>query len=408
MKFLVIVQDLRVVGSSAGIGRRSLLAKLRKAYPEAEIDVHYFIHKDTEDHLDLLPVNHIKKHIVNTKKPFFIRFLNKFYWRLFHVSLNERYVQKQYAKIIANIDYKHYDHILVTSSGLEHETILATHKLPILKKAIIIFHDPYPLAWYIGYNRNPSNLDLFRLKHIMQVVNQAKACASTANYMSHDLQHLYASKKRFYTLPHQFDAAVFDLSETSQVIKKSKKISISYNGALMFGRNPENMLLAYDDFLKDNPTYKEETEFILRVKGDGAKQLMEKYKEHSNIHISDTLEFSNSYNEQVYERDILIILENGPSYCNILVGKASFVASCDKPVLCLSPEKSELRTIISDSKYIANMNDVSEIKLKLKALIDDRLESDAPVYPFGDYFSDENFKRMLNEILKNKGDSFYD
>lgn len=404
MKFLVIVQDLRVVGSSAGIGRRSLLAKLRKAYPTAVIDVHYFIHEDTEDHLGLLPVNYIKKHIVNTKIPFYLTFLNKFYWRLFHVSLNERYVQKEYAKIIANIGYENYDHILVTSSGLRHETILATHKLPILRKSILVFHDPYPLSWYVGYNSNPSNLDLFRLKQIMEVVGDARACVSTANHMSHDLQYLYASKKKFYTLPHQFDSEVFDLSDTTQVIKKSKTISISYNGALMFGRKPESILLAYETLLMEYPTYKEETEFILRVKGDGAKQLKEKYKEHSNIHISDTLDFSNSYNEQVYERDILVILENGPSYCNILVGKASFLASCNKPVLCLSPKKSELRNIISNSKYIANMNDVSEIKVKLKALIDARLESKVPVYPFGDYFSDDNFVRMLNEILKNTSD----
>ncbi|WP_372938605.1 hypothetical protein, partial [Seonamhaeicola sp.] len=326
MKFLVLAQDLRVVGSSAGIGRRSLLAKLRKAYPKAEIDVHYFIPKDTEDHLDLLPVNNIKKHVVNTKKPFYITFLNKFYWRLFHVSLNERYVLKQYAKIIASINYEDYNHVLVTSSGLEHENILATDNLPILSKSILVFHDPYPLAWYIGYKKRPSNLDLFRLKRIMQVVDQAKTCVTTAYYMSHDLQQLYASKKRFYTLPHQFDASVFDLSETSKVIKKTKKVSISYNGALMFGRTPENVLLAYKSLLKNNPIYKEQTEFILRVKGDGANELKETYKGDSNIIISDTLDFSNSYNEQVYERDILIILENGPLYCNILVGKASFLA----------------------------------------------------------------------------------
>ncbi|WP_248723498.1 hypothetical protein [Seonamhaeicola sp. ML3] len=399
MKFLVLVQDLRVVGSSAGVGRRSFLAKLRKAYPNAEIDVQYFILKDTEDHLDLLPVNNIVKNIVNTKRPGYITFLNRFYWRLLHESLNERYVQNQYAKIIANINYEKYDHILVTSSGLEHETILATHNLPILRKAILVFHDPYPLAWYVGYNKKPSKLDLFRLKRMIEVVNQAKTCATTANYMSHDLQNLYASKKKFYTLPHQFDVSVFNLSDTEQVVKKSKKISISYSGALMFGRNPENMLQAYGSLLSDNSNYKEQTEFVLRVKGDGAKQLMDKYKDHENIKIYDTLDFSNSYNEQVYERDILVILENGPVYCNILVGKASFIASCNKPVLCISPEKSELRSVISDKKYVANMNDVSEIKSKLKELIDARLKSNEPVYPFGNYFSDKNFKLMLDSIL---------
>ncbi len=331
----MIAQDLRVSGTSAGIGRRSFLAKLRKIYPEDVIDVHYIIHRDTEDHLDLLPVNNLTKHIVETKIPFHIAFINRFYWRLFNVSLNERYIHKQYAYSIASIDYKMYDHIFVTSSGIGHETILATHNLPILRHAILIFHDPYPLAWYVGANKIPSNLDLFRLKRIIEIVEQSKSCASTAKYMSHDLQHLFASKKKFHTLAHQFDASAFDLSDISQVRKKSKKISISYHGALMFGRNLENLLLAYESLINENTVYNEQTEFVIRAKGAGLKLLRERFKEVSNIKILETHNFSNSSNEQIHESDIVVILENGPLYCNILVGKAAFLAAYNKPVLCV-------------------------------------------------------------------------
>ena len=159
MKFLVIVQDLRVSGTSEGIVSRSFLAKLRKTYPDAIIDVHYIIHRDTEDRLDLLPVDTIEKHIASTKIPFYITFLNRFYWRLFHVSLKERYIHKQYAKFIAAIDYTQYNHIFIRSAGINHEMILATHGLPILKKAIVNFHDPYPLAWYVGTTSSFDNLE---------------------------------------------------------------------------------------------------------------------------------------------------------------------------------------------------------------------------------------------------------
>lgn len=403
MKFLVIVQDLRVSGTSAGIGRRSLLAKLRKSYPQALIDVHYIIHRDTEDRLDLLPVNSIIRHIVNRKIPSYIIFFNRFYWRLFHVSLKELYLHKQYAKFIGAIDYNVYDHIFITSSGIEHETILATYNLPILKKANLIFHDPYPLAWYVGITKSKMNkLDLFRLKKMMEVVAQAKTCSSTAQWMSHDLQHLYASKKRFYTLAHQFDASVFDFSDNDLVKKKAKKVSLSYHGALMFGRNLENLLLAYDSLVKENVSYKEDTEFVLRLKGDGLKKLKEQFKNSPNIQILDTINFSNSSNEQIHESDIVIILENGPLYCNILVGKAPFLATYGKPVLCISPGKSELRNIITDKRCIADMNNVNDIKEKLKWLIDNRMISNEKFEPFGDYFSDTNFKKQLDLILQNK------
>jgi hypothetical protein len=399
MRFLIVEQDLRISGTSQGIISRSFLAKLRISYPEAVIDAVYIAHTDTEDRLDLLPVDGIKKYIVNTKVPFWTIFWNRFYWRLFHVSLKERYIHKQYAKVIAAIDYTAYDHIFIRSAGIDHEMILATHNLPILKKAIVNFHDPYPLSWYVGTKTTASNLELFRLKRMMEIVAQAKSCSSSAQWMSHDLQNLYASKKTFYTLPHQYDAKVFDLSDRSQMQSKSKKVSISYHGAIMFGRNAENLLIAYQELLTQDGVYKENTELVLRAKGDVIPQLKQKFGTVDNIKILDCLNFSNSSNEQIHESDIVIILENGPLYCNILVGKAPFLAAYGKPVLCLSPEKSELREIITDERCIANMNDIQEIKEKLKDLIDNRMVSDEKFEPFGDYFSDKNFKKQLDKIL---------
>jgi hypothetical protein len=101
----------------------------------------------------------------------------------------------------------------------------------------------------------------------------------------------------------------------------------------------------------------------------------------------------------MYEADINIILENGPLYCNILVGKAPFLAAIKKPILSISPERSEMRRIIIEEQYIASCNDKDEIKQKLENLIINRMNSSEEVYPFGDYFSDENFKKMLDKIL---------
>jgi hypothetical protein len=85
-----------------------------------------------------------------------------------------------------------------------------------------------------------------------------------------------------------------------------------------------------------------------------------------------------------------------------LVGKAPFLASIPKPILSISPERSELRNIIQDSQYIASCTDKAEIKQKLENLIINRMNSDKAVYPFGDYFSDANFKRWLDDILMEK------
>ncbi|MFV8392946.1 hypothetical protein [Flavobacterium sp. LB2P6] len=399
MKFLVIEQDLRVSGTSQGIISRSFLAKLRIAYPDSIIDVVYLKQYASEDRLDLLPVDSIEEYILDLKIPFFTKWLNKIYWRFFHISLTRRHIHNVYGAYIGKIDYEKYDHIFIRSAGLNHETILGAKNLPILKKAIVNFHDPFPLFWYAGSTSILTSLELFKLKEMYQVVSQAKTLMSSASLMSEDMQSLYGCRKKFYFLPHQYNESVFDLSDVSNVLKKNKKIVISYHGAIMFGRNIQILLDAYQELVENNPLYEENTAFVIRTKGIDLKELAEKYSKVSNIVVLYTLNFSNSCNEQMHEADINIILENGPLYCNILVGKAPFLGAIQKPILSISPERSEMRRIITDNQFIASYSDKDEIKQKLENLIINRMNSDEAVYPFGDYFGDEKFKIMLDKVL---------
>ena len=399
MKFLVIVQDLRISGTSEGIVSRSFLSKLRTSYPKSIIDVFYLKNNHNDDQLHLLPVDSIETYILNLKTPFFTRLINRFYWRIFHVSLILNHICKVYRSYISKIDYQKYDHIFIRSAGLAHESILGAKDLPILKSAIVTFHDPYPVFWYVGSKSELTYLEMFKMKEMMSVVSQAKKCMTSAHTMSRDMEYLYGTRKKFYTLPHQYAKDVFDLSEVSNVYQKNKKTTICYHGAIQFGRNIEILLDAYQELIKNNTIYKENTEFVLRLKGIDLEKLAAKYFETENIVILNTLNFSNSAYEQLHIADINIILENGPIYCNILVGKAPFLASLNKPILVISPARSEIRELIKDTQFIADCNDKEEIKLKLDNLIFQRLKTTAPVYPFGDYFSDEKFKSSLEELF---------
>jgi hypothetical protein len=399
MKFLIIAQDLRVSGTSEGIVSRSFLAKLKKVYPESKIEVLYLCTHSNDDNLQILPVNSLTKKIISTKIPFHVKWINRFTTRMFNILYAENYIYKKFTIEISKIDYTQYDHIMVRSAGLNHETILGMHNLPILQRTIVNFHDPYPYAWYSGKPNKVTRNEMKRLQKMIEVVQQAKACCASAYYMAKDLQYLFVSDKYFYTIPHQFDDSVFDFSDVSTVLKKNKKLTISYHGAIQFGRNADILLDAYQELLESDSLYRENTEFVLRLNGQENQRLRTKYSKIQNISILDTVNFSNSSNEQMNEADITIILENGPLYCNILVGKAPFLAAIKKPILSISPERSEVRRIITDSQYIASCTDKEEIKQKLEELIVNRMNSNAEVYPCGDYFSDENFKVMLDKVL---------
>lgn len=401
MKFLIIEQDLRVSGTSQGIISRSFIAKLRKTYPQSIIDVIYLKTKESDDHLHLLPVNSIHTYIVNLKIPLLIKLVDKINWRLFHVSLIDKYIYKAYASYIAKVDYEKYNHIFIRSAGLDHEIILACKDLPILKKAIVNFHDPFPLFWYPGSKQKLTNLELFKIKNMYEVVLQAKTCTTSAILMSQDLEFLYGSRKKFYTLPHQYDESVFSLKIKDSIISKKDFVSISYHGALMFGRNLDILLEVYKELITENNEFNSKTDFVLRVKGDGIAELKNKYKDIKNIKFLQQYEFQEAAFEQKYDADILIILENGPVYSNTLLGKIPFISALNKPILSISPERSELRVLLDDKRYIADCNNKIEIKSKLKELIIKSLIDKEPVSIMEKYFSDENFKIMLERILLN-------
>ncbi|NNE32941.1 MAG: hypothetical protein HKN40_11285, partial [Winogradskyella sp.] len=327
MKFLIIAQDLRVSGTSEGVVSRSFLAKLRSVYPEAIIDVLYLKTHTGEDELDLLPVDSITSHVINLKAPFFVKWLNRISTRLFNVSSYDNYIHKLFSKYIAKIDYKKYNHVFVRSSGVNHETILALKNLPILKKAIINFHDPYPFFWYPGSNRKLNRVEISRLKKIQSIVQFSKSCISPSKLLSNDLELLYESTNKFHVLPHQYDSSVFNLKGQNEKHKKNKKVTMSYHGSVQFGRELDVFLDTYNELVNENPKIKADTEVRVRLKTNEFVRFRDKYSNHENSIILEKADFSTSSYEQMYESDIILILENGPEISNILVGKAPFVAA---------------------------------------------------------------------------------
>jgi hypothetical protein len=396
----VIEQDLRVSGTSQGIISRSFLAKLRVSYPDSIIDVVYIKTTKSDDQLELLPVNHIETHVLNLNTTFLTKWINKIYWRVYHLTLIELNTHSKFRSVISKIDYKKYDHVFIRSSGLDHESILASDELPILKKAIINFHEPYPVFWCAGIIKKIENLDLFRMKKMNKVVEQAKTCMGT-HLLANDMQFLYGSRKKFYTMPHQYDESVFDLSDIKDVFNKNKKVTLTYHGALQFGRNIDIVLDCYKELVEENINYKNNTEFVLRLKSSEISRLQKKYNSIDNIRILEGVNFSNSVYEQRHLCDINVLLENGPLYCSVLLVKIHVLASINKHIFSLSPENSEMRLIIKDKKYIANYDNKPEIKEKLNNLILGRLNEEEYQNPFGDYFSNENFKILIDKIVSN-------
>ena len=399
MRILVIAQDLRISGTSEGVVSRSFIVRLRQLYPDATIDVCYFMGYKHEYDKELLGVNSISEHIIKRNPPLYIKLSNAIYRRLFIKSIYKSYYLGQFKKVIAKISYQDYDQIFIRSSGVDHETILASQDLPILQESIINFHDPYPLFFDTSSVKDLSKRELLDFQKMSKVVLQAKRCITPSLLLSKDLQLIYGNRKKFYTLPHQYDANAFDLSDRSAVRKKEKNISFSYHGGLQFGRNLDVLLDAFTELCDENQNIQENVEMVFRLKSSENNRLINKYKKYKNIHILDALDFANSSNEQIHESDLILILESYLNYSNILLGKIPFVASLNKPFFALLPSECELRRILKDDDFVATSNDFVQIKEKLRQLIEN-FSTERFANPFENYFSLENFKRNLENITE--------
>ena len=263
-----------------------------------------------------------------------------------------------------------------------------------------------PNTWTSGYSNSLTALEFNKQKRMREIVRQANACMTPSQTLSQDMQSFYGSKKKFHTLAHQYDPAVFDSFLIEKKSERKKKIVISYQGAVQLGRNLNILLDAYLALLEKDSFYRENTEFLLRLTGPYSEDIIQKYQQHPNLIFLDQVSFSESLHEMKFETDLLIILENCSGRSNILPGKVPVIASLRKPFLCLAPEISEMRKLLHESAFVATCDDREEIMRKLDRLIVSIYErKEFKKDPFNGYFNEENFNICLQEILED-GNSF--
>lgn len=395
-RFLIIEEDLRLSGTSQGIISRSFIGYLNKCRVADVIDVIYIHrHRIEEGLFDLLPINNISCHFIKTAPNLLVRFINKVLRLIGYHLFYDDFIEKKIRVLYNKVEVTNYDYILVRSTGYDCLSIRGLKNSHIIDKAIIFFNEPYPVAFSAGRNKSIQNLDLFRLKRMQEIVRYSGACVST-KYLGQDLQFLFGSSKKFFELPHVFDHSVFPFDIESN--QDSDNITIGYHGSTNSGRDITVILDAFVDLLGSDDLFDLPIEFILRIKSENMAVLVERYKKVSQIKFLPLVNSVEALTEQINKVNINIMIENGPLYSSSLLGKAPILAYANKPFLCVSPLRSELREIIKNEFFIAGF-DKNEIIEKLKHLIIqyDKLN---PPLSFKDYFDLPSFQKHMNSILR--------
>lgn len=398
MKILILAQDLRISGTSEGLVSRSFIAGISEYLPNSEIDLVYLKTHSSDDSLHLLPVKLLKESIIKLKPNLLTKWINRFTMRLLNFSFYEWKIITQFNKHTKSLDLSQYDVVFARSSGLNFELIRALKFLKSLDNIIVNIHDPYPLSYHPNNKRKVNKYDEFLIKEMSAVLSRSRNAICPSNKLANYLNKIYGIDK-IRVLPHHYNPRIINLSYHNSNLSKYYEVSAHYHGSLDYGRNVDGLLSSYIKLLQRKPLFREKTELVLRLKSNKIFELRDRYQ-HPNIKILEGVDLCTSIYEQKELSDLNIILDNGPDYSNILVGKAPVLSYLAKPVFIIAPNDSELFDVTQDKNMIANRNDLIDIENKLDSILEKLISQQKSEDTFGEYFSKNEFNNRLNQLLK--------
>ena len=397
MKILILAQDLRISGTSEGLVSRSFIAGISKYCPNSDIDLVYLKSHSSDDSLHLLPVNLLKESRIDLKPDLLTKWINRFTLRLFNFSFYDWKNLSRFHKHIKPLDLSKYDVVFARSCGLNFELIRSLKFLNSLENIIVNLHDPYPLSCHPNNKTKVKKYDEFLIREMRTILSSSRNVICPSKKLAIDLNHIYGIDK-IRILPHHYDSTIINVSSHNSNLTKQYEVSIYYHGSLDYGRNIDGLLMSFLKLLKEKPLYTEKTEFVLRLKSNQIFELRERFQS-PNIKILEGVDLSTSIYEQTKLSDLNVILDNGPDYSNILVGKAPFLSYLAKPVFIIAPMNSELFDIVQNKNMIANANDLIDIENKLDSILENLMIKSKFDNAFGDYFSQNEFNNRMDYIL---------
>ena len=276
--------------------------------------------------------------------------------------------------------------------------LLAWHK-----KWLAYIHDPYPFYYYpypYGYKQAGHNFK----KIFFEEISQKAAYIGFPSLLLQKWMTNYFPKFKGKSLviPHQLYRNYVEDLEVMPGFN-STNFNILHAGNLIGGRSPEGLLKGFAMFLKHNPNSKGKCFLWLLGPHNYYKELIEVYKNKTNqIIVSDGyVDYSKALWAQ-QNASVNVILEGAGKISPFLPGKFPHCIAANKPILALTPKKSELRRLMGKKYlYMNEPNDYLGIKYSLQKIFEDWLidnELKLNRNDLREYISADFLKEVLNKI----------
>lgn len=359
-KVLFIIEELGDITTSAAIVNYNLCKIIAKEYSSSAIltldNTSERIKQDWSNYGTLFM--HPKENIKKSQKPWM--YFNKIRALIYTILGNDF---PHYNRIINirkflknNID--NYDTLILMSGGCgftPHQAI-KNNKVYNTKNIISLYHDPYPISAYpVPYNTVKRWKEYFKFRNLQKTF-------SISNFVIFPSQRLYEwylndyeiDKKKVKIIPHAVDEILkLDIKE-----KDFNQIAISHTGTLLKPRNPKVFLEVFSRLKLKNTLvnfYGVINPFVFND--------IKPFNDSKRINIfNERISYVESL-AVLYKSDFLLLIESNGINNPFLPTKFVDYLNIEKPIIILSPEKSEVSRLVgSNYPFITSLDNEIGIK----------------------------------------------
>jgi len=306
---------------------------------------------------------------------------------------------------IKSLNIKDFDLVITLSKGESFRPHHAILQLPVWHlKWLAYVHDPYPFQnypWpYTFVPKGAEQKDHFFKK----VAAHCKFAGFPSRHLADHMAGFYPEFiEKSFVIPHQYDNVILGVSLPS--FFKDAVFNIVHTGNLIGGRSPEGLLKGFQLFLESQEEARQESYLYLVGPSSNYRELMSSYEHAPQFIFHPGVSYAESLALQEAASINLIIEASDTDFSPFLPAKMAHCVMVDKPILALSPKKSEVRRLLGedytwqseadDSKQIARI--LSELYLKWKITKAEFWRLNRP--DLQDYFSSAHLNKQIQNLL---------
>jgi hypothetical protein len=284
-----------------------------------------------------------------------------------------RIVKNWTVEIESKLRNKKYDLVVSLGSGLSFVPAIAMLNIQenLYGKYLMFVHDPYPSHQYPPpYQKKSTYLYKVQAKLFGKSLYKADIISLPSQRLLEWMSQYYnLSASNCVVQPH----LGLTIDELSTILPKEvttklpiypKGLNIVHTGTLLGPRNPMYLLNTLERLYTDYPEAK--SEVFLHIIGKMTKEWSEQDLIRENVYIyPERFSYLSSLKLQ-QQASVLLLLEAHSNVSPFMPGKLADYLMAKKPILALTPNKSETTRILgNDYPLLAENGDVEKIYEKL-------------------------------------------